>query len=95
MRFEKASLKEKFDGLIFEKPKVKIKTVTQRGVIHLDFTNKMRVYRAPPKKRRRSLAKDLTIYQEQQNDIIDVQIKKGDSGDFVPSEEFSWLLKDY
>jgi len=50
MRFEKASLKEKFDGLIFEKPKVKIKTVTQQGEIHIDFTNKMRVYNAPPKK---------------------------------------------
>lgn len=66
MRFEKATLKEKFDGLIFEQPKVKIKTVTQQGVIHIDFTNKMRVYYAPPKKKRRSLAKDLTIYQEQQ-----------------------------
>ena len=66
MRFEKATLKEKFDGLIFEQPKVKIKTVTQQGVIHLDFTNKMRVYYVPPKKKRRSLSKDLTIYQEQQ-----------------------------
>ena len=95
MRFEKASLKEKFDGLIFEKPKVNIKSVTQQGVIHIDFTNKMRVYNAPPKKRRRSLAKDLTIYQEQQKDIIDVKIKKGDSGDFVPSKDYTWELKDY
>ena len=53
---EKEDLKAKFNGSDFDPPKVKIREVTQHGVIHFDFSNKMQL-REPQNRRERRLQK--------------------------------------
>ena len=101
LSLEKANLQTLFTGVVVEKPKFKISKVTQSGVIHVTFNNKMKVAQIDSRQRRRSrrqLGEDeqkQTIYQELDQEIIQVSLLKNTEGQFDESDSFEWELDDY
>ena len=55
MNFEKANLKAKYAGTDTDKPKYRIKQVSNQGLIHIDFTNKMKLQQLPKDTQNRQL----------------------------------------
>ena len=98
MNLEKAFLREKYADADYDEPTVRIKKVSKRGVIHLNFGNKMKVFRPPEVPESRLLSSketERTIYQEYDKEMIDVKLYKNDQNDFVYNNEFGWQLQSY
>ena len=90
--------------MIGEKPTFKFSKVTKSGVIHLDFKNKMKVLQINSRKERRErqrrhlreeVEEKLTIYQQLDKDIVEVNLMKNENGQFYESDSFDWEILDY